>query len=230
MEIYLVRHGLSEANEKMIFQGQIDYHLSGEGKRQAEFLGRYFVFKEIKFDRAVTSHLSRAKETAQIILGCQDNPPAIEIENNFQEIDIGSLQGLNREEVKVKFPEYYKRGPDQWLDFSEYGGESWADICKRIDDSMPRYAPYKDLLTDKKLLIVAHGGILRAMIRHLIAADYNFMSLRVENCCHIKINFLTIREHLRRYIEYIMPLEELNMDGESYHHEISDEHRANLVS
>jgi len=230
MEIYLVRHGLSEANEKMILQGQIDFPLSHEGRRQARYLGLYFKSRGIRFDRAVTSNLSRAKETAMLILEQQEKPPLLEEDENFREIDIGSLQGFHIDEVTEKFPTYYQRGPDKWLDFSEYGGESWNLLCERVDSSMPLYAPDDNLLDSCKFLMVAHGGVLRAMIRYLMATDSNFMFLRMENCCHVKISYLMIRGHLRRYIEYILPLGDLIIDGETYNHDLSDEHRANLVS
>lgn len=230
MEIYIVRHGLSEANEKNVLQGQIDYPLSDEGRRQAHHIGNYFGDCSIKFNRAVTSVLSRAKETAEIILKYQDDPPILEDEEKFKEIDIGKLQGFTSDEVRDKFPDYYKRGPNEWLDFSEYGGETWVDLCNRVDIAMSKYVTESKMLEEGNLLIVAHGGVLRAMLRTLLSAETNFMFLRVENCCHVKINYLAIRGHLRKYIEYIMPLENLIVNGKRYSHGISDDHRANLVS
>ena len=230
MEIYIVRHGLSEANAKMILQGRIDYPLCDEGRRQAHHVGRYFCERKIGFDQAVTSNLSRASETAEIILSYQRNPPLLEKEEAFQEVDIGDLRGLTREEVDNKFPTYYNRGPESWLDFSEFGGETRAALYTRIDNAMPRYVNPDSLLDNTRLLIVAHGGVIRAMIRHLSEVDSDFMFLRIENCCHIKMNHMKIHGHVRRYIEYILPLDEGLVNGEPFVHGISEEDRSQLVS
>ena len=230
MEIYIVRHGLSEANEKKILQGRIDFPLADEGRRQSHHLGKYFTERQIAFDRAVASNLSRAKETAEIILGYQGNPPLIEEEEGFQEVDIGDLQGLNGEEVTEKFPQYYGRGPERWMDFSEFGGETWTALCSRVNEAMPRYVNKDNLLDDTRLLIVAHGGVIRAMMSQLLCTSANFMFLRVENCCHIKINYMAIRGHTRRYIEYILPLDEMLVGGKPFEHGISGEERDKLVS
>ena len=225
MEIYIARHGLSEGNAKRIFQGWIDFPLDKEGRKQAAHLGRYFSQQGVSFERIVSSSLLRARETAEIIHAQQDNPPEIEIEENFKEIQIGQLEGVNASEAQQRFPSYYKRPPSGWLDFEEFGGESWDSLSKRISDAMPKYVDESKLLEDGKVLIVAHGASMRAILRNLLQIDNGMMFIRVENCSHFKVNFVETRGYLRRYIEYFMPLTSLLVDGEPYVHLQDDSQR-----
>ena len=230
MEIFIVRHGLSEGNAKMIFQGHLDFPLADEGRNQAEHLGNYFRQRNQKFDRILSSPFKRARETAELVTKQLEMPPKIEFVDAFKEFNIGKLEGIKSSEVLDKYPAYYQRPPSSWLDFSEYGGESWEDMQKRVDAVMHKYVNDDDLLSDKKLLIVSHGGAMRGIIRNLLQIDSGFMFIRVENCCHFKLNFVMTRGHLRRYLEYIMPLTSLLVDGKPYEFTQSEEMRAKSVS
>jgi broad specificity phosphatase PhoE len=216
MELYIVRHGLSEGNAKEIFQGRIDFPLAPEGRRQADHLGKYFRQEEIKFDRIISSPLKRAFETAKIIKEQNEISPEIECEEAFMELKLGALEGVPNAEVQEKFPTYYIRPSEGWLDFAEFGGESWADVRARVDAVMLKYAPEDQLLDSKKLLIVSHGGAMRAIMRYLLKVDSGLMFIRIGNCMHVKINHLKVREHLRRCIEYVMPLASTIVDGKPY--------------
>ena len=74
MELYLVRHGQSESNVGIDVE---DPRLTETGVRQAELLGRRL--RDVRFDRVFTSHLTRAIQTAAIVLRQQTAPPPIEV-------------------------------------------------------------------------------------------------------------------------------------------------------
>ena len=230
LEIYIVRHGLSEANEKKILQGGIDFPLSDEGRRQAHHVGMYFSERGIHFDKVVTSILSRARETAEIILSYQENSPSLEEEEQFKEIDTGDLQGLTMDEVRDKYPSYYMRSYMGWLDFSEFGGENWEELYARVDKAMQKYILPEEQMGDGRLLLVVHGGVIRAMLRSLSGVSVNFMFLRVANCSQMKINHIMAQGQVRRYIEYFLPLSETLVGGKPFVHGISEEERDKLVS
>jgi broad specificity phosphatase PhoE len=221
MDIYVVRHGLSEGNEKLIFQGWIDFPLVEEGKRQAEHLGRFFHQCDLQFDRIVTSSMVRAQETAQIITDQLDgSSPAIEIEDAFKEIYVGDLEGVKSVDVETKFSSYYNRPPSGWFDFKEFGGESWEMLTERVDSVIPKYIDESKLLDDSKMLIVAHGASMRAILRNILKNDDRMMFIRIQNCTHFKVSFTQTRKHLRRYIAYFMPLTSVIVDGKPYHSQI----------
>ncbi|MEW6636961.1 MAG: histidine phosphatase family protein, partial [Actinomycetota bacterium] len=65
LEIILVRHGQSTANASGVWQGQMEFPLSDEGRHQARLAGR--ALAEKRLDAIYSSPLSRAFETAEII-------------------------------------------------------------------------------------------------------------------------------------------------------------------
>ena len=100
--IYLLRHGRSLGNENGFLQGQQDVPLTDEGRGQAGLLAERWLEDRIHFDLVITSPLSRASETAEIIaarLGCPVERDALLMERN-----VGSLSGakVDRHEDLVK--------------------------------------------------------------------------------------------------------------------------------
>lgn len=67
MLIYIVRHGLTEWNKLKKLQGAADVPLAKEGILLAEKTGE--ALRNVKFDICFTSPLSRAKQTAEYVLG-----------------------------------------------------------------------------------------------------------------------------------------------------------------
>jgi len=61
----LIRHGQSTANASGVWQGQLDFPLSEEGRRQAATAGR--TLKGTKISGVYASPLARAFETAEIV-------------------------------------------------------------------------------------------------------------------------------------------------------------------
>ena len=66
MKLYMVRHGETDWNKARRIQGQVDIPLNEFGRRLAKktALG----LADVPFDLCYTSPMSRAKETAKLIL------------------------------------------------------------------------------------------------------------------------------------------------------------------
>ena len=93
MSLYLVRHGETDWNKKMLLQGREDIPLNEEGIRQAHECGKAFRDKmKNQIDRIVSSPLARATKTAEIIAMYLDIDE-IEIEENLTEREFGILSG-----------------------------------------------------------------------------------------------------------------------------------------
>ncbi|MGC1676029.1 MAG: histidine phosphatase family protein [Candidatus Binataceae bacterium] len=93
---YLTLHGETEWNRERRFQGQLDSPLTGLGVEQAYRMGA--ILRELLSDSTpsaiVSSHLGRARRTAEII--CQVlgiAPSEIETDARLAEIDLGSWAG-----------------------------------------------------------------------------------------------------------------------------------------
>ena len=66
LKIYIVRHGETNGNLRGALQGWMDELLNEKGRELAIITAR--ALSDIKFDVAISSPLSRAYETAEIIL------------------------------------------------------------------------------------------------------------------------------------------------------------------
>ena len=64
--VYLVRHGTTDWNKALRYQGRADNPLDEEGERQGACLEDYF--REIPIDLGVTSPLQRARKTLMYCL------------------------------------------------------------------------------------------------------------------------------------------------------------------
>ena len=70
MRLYIVRHGETDWNKARKIQGQSDIPLNEFGRHLARETAKGLA--DVHFDLCFTSPLSRAKETAQIILDGRD--------------------------------------------------------------------------------------------------------------------------------------------------------------
>lgn len=159
MKIYIVRHGETDLNKAKKTQGQrmdLDSSLNTEGKRQVKELMNGI---DKDFDVIFTSPLKRAKETAEI-LAKGINAPLI-IKKEITERDYGDLSGKSWAEMNELYGgkiDFRKLDFDLEYDYRPYGGECVEDVRKRflkfIEELRKDYS-------DKKILIIAHGGILK---------------------------------------------------------------------
>ena len=72
MKLYIVRHGETDWNKARKIQGRSDIPLNEFGRHLARETAKGLA--DVHFDLCFTSPLSRAKETAQIILDGRDVP------------------------------------------------------------------------------------------------------------------------------------------------------------
>lgn len=160
--LVLVRHGQSQWNLENRFTGWIDVPLSEAGMVEARKAGQ--LLKGMKFDIAFTSALVRAQETLRIILEeiGQTNLPT-ERDQALNERHYGDLQGLNKDETAAKFGQEQVHLWRRSFDVQPPNGESLKDTRDRV---MPYYTAHIEplLKQGKRVLVVAHGNSLRALV------------------------------------------------------------------
>jgi len=96
--IYLVRHGSTEWNEKRIWQGVVDTELSSRGIEEVEKVSEFFKNKSI--DAIFSSPMKRARQTANIIaskIGYDSD--RIITDNRLRECEIRLWNGKTNEEI-----------------------------------------------------------------------------------------------------------------------------------
>ena len=89
MKLYLIRHGETDYNKMKRNQGQIDIPLNEYGRELARKTREGLA--EVPFDLCLCSPLSRARETAEIILEGRDIP--IITDERLIEISFGRYEG-----------------------------------------------------------------------------------------------------------------------------------------
>jgi broad specificity phosphatase PhoE len=167
--ILLVRHGETDWNHQRRVQGHADRPLNATGRAQAEALADRLLDEPL--DAIYSSDLLRAHETARIVA----RRKGLEVTTvpDLREKHFGTWEGLTDEEVRLRFPE---ARTGHWGD-----GESAEQLSARVVAALRRIA---DGHRGQRLLVVAHGGPLHALLRHCAAGQdgpiANCQILRVE--------------------------------------------------
>jgi glucosyl-3-phosphoglycerate phosphatase len=155
MRLLLVRHGQSEWNAGRILQGQADIPLSALGREQANALAP--AIAGLDPSRVITSDLIRASETAAR-LGFPDARP----EPRLREINVGAWQGKAIADLLADDAAAYQ----SWRagTYRPEGGELWDEFVARTVAAVLDEAAKGG----KTLLAVCHGGVIRALLYHLV--------------------------------------------------------------
>jgi len=160
--ILLARHGESDWNRSQRWQGFADRPLTDLGRRQAAELAARL--KETELDTIYSSDLRRARETAEIV--ARSKGLEVHATPDLREVDVGSWSGLTRAEAEAQFPEGYARwlgGGEGWKD-----GETYEQMSERVVPAVQRIAALHD---DRRVLVVAHGGSIRAVHAAALGLD-----------------------------------------------------------
>lgn len=171
--LLLVRHGETEWNRQKRFQGQIDIPLNENGQRQggqaAEFL------KDVTLDAAVSSSLSRPKETAEIILQHHPNI-TLTTTDGLKEIGHGDWEGLYEHEIEAGYPgmlQQWQQQPET-VQMPGDGGENLEQVWQRA------IAAWKEIVaqysnpdgsgkdTPVTILVSAHDAINKAILAQVV--------------------------------------------------------------
>ena len=162
---FLVRHGATEWNARGRIQGQSDPPLNEAGTLQARRLGVRLA--SVPFAEARCSDLRRCSETAaRILLGRND--VRLQEMPELREKNFGAWEGLTFRQVEARFPDPYRtwtRAGDP--SFAPPGGESDLQLYSRADTVVDRLQEARTD-SDGNLLVVTHGGMLRALIARFL--------------------------------------------------------------
>jgi 2,3-bisphosphoglycerate-dependent phosphoglycerate mutase len=207
MTLVLLRHGESEWNKLNLFTGWTDVDLSDNGRIEAETAGKLLKDEGFDFDVCYTSYLKRAIHTLDIVLDQMDLEwlPVIKTWK-LNERHYGALQGLNKAETAEKYGEdqvkIWRRSydvPPPALDpddernpanQEQYRGVPAEDLplTESLKDTVARVIPYFEdvikpsMLSGDKIIIVAHGNSLRALVKYLEdISDEDIVEVNIPN-------------------------------------------------
>ncbi|OGK35369.1 hypothetical protein A3F59_06185 [Candidatus Roizmanbacteria bacterium RIFCSPHIGHO2_12_FULL_38_13] len=160
-KIYLVRHGETDWNVQNLLQGQTDIHLNKKGIKQSQEFAKKV--KKVKFDAVFSSDLVRARRTAEIIT--LDRKLAIETRKVLRERFFGKYEGMPRREFYKLFTNWEKLSEKEKFRFKlSEDIESEEEAAIRLITFLREVAVGYAGMT---ILIVAHGGLMKALLIHL---------------------------------------------------------------
>lgn len=174
---YILRHGQSEGNAKMTFQGRLDYPLDESGIEQAHAAAAWLSGKAV--NAIVASPLRRASVTADIIAKtCAIREPIFL--PSLAEVDVGVFSGIDMETARARNPEVFK----------EFYYRSW-DAVPGAESSKSMYAravaswiSMRDLAEKgaKTIVCVSHGGLIQWLIRSTFGVHSWLPLIPSSNC------------------------------------------------
>ncbi len=153
--LFLLRHGMTEANEKRVYCGSTDLSLSENGRAMAREIAAQRPLPTCDF--YVTSGMARADETLEILTGHRPD----RVLATFSEMNFGRFEMLGYETLRHD-PDYRR-----WIDDSDGvvpcpGGESTAAFRQRVLSSG---AELLEMKWDT-ILVVCHGGVIVSLMEN----------------------------------------------------------------
>jgi 2,3-bisphosphoglycerate-dependent phosphoglycerate mutase len=190
--LVLLRHGESVWNQENRFTGWTDVDLSAKGTAEAKEAGIILKAKGFTFDTAFTSVLIRAERTLTIVLDEMDLK-GIEIFKSWRlnERHYGALQGLDKAQTAAQYGDkqvaiwrrsYSVPPPALLREDARFPGHDplYKDVNpaelpvgESLKETVERFLPYwhgtieSFLRRQKRVIIVAHGNTLRALVKYL---------------------------------------------------------------
>lgn len=145
-----------------------------QARRHAELLA------DVEFDRAICSGLPRTVETATLVLNARPSPvletlPAL-----------AEIQGGDRHQPIDDLEAWLAHVANPWADAAHpdarfLGGERFADFEARVVPA------FRQLIADtqwRQVLIVAHGGVNRLILNHVMNLPWQgTVSVEQDACC-----------------------------------------------
>lgn len=180
--LYIMRHGRTDWNDAYKLQGRTDIPLNETGREMAR--KAKFACDEIAFDICYCSPLSRARETAELVLAGRDIP--IIEDERLLEMSFGIEEGKDH---CFQHPEYAVHTlfmkPEEYKGVE--GGETFEELYARTGSFLENVAK-PAVAEGKNVLVVGHGAMnscLICQIRNIPLKD--FWSVGIENCKLIKL-------------------------------------------
>ena len=187
MRIYVVRHGETEANALGVFQGQTDGKLAESGWELARVTGR--ALAGVTFDAAFSSSLSRARQTARVMLDESGNGSVpLQVDDRLLEIYMGDCEGLRfrpgEREIDAELCRLFFEDPFRFPGFPN--GEDTEAVCKRTQEFLHDLAAGR-LGRFDTVMVSTHGFALRAMLNGLYDDPGDFWLGHVPFNCSVSI-------------------------------------------
>ncbi len=211
MRLYIVRHGETQWNKERKIQGQVDIPLNEFGRTLAVKTARGL--SDITFDLCYSSPLSRARETAELIL--EGRQTRIIEDARIAEMGFGEYEGRCCSKKGWDLPEEFRlffEAPDRYR--APEGGEDFARVKKRTKEFLQELYDREEY-REFNILIATHGAALAGLLNNIKGKSLSeFWGEGVhKNCAVTMVEVIdgrpsVISENVAYYDDEVEPWEE----------------------
>lgn len=161
-ELILIRHGETDWNRELRFQGQVDVPLNAVGHEQARRVAARLAGETVH--QLVSSDLTRTQQTALPIAQHSLQPLALTtvVDAALREQDFGMVDGMRVADIKAQHPQAWAQWIEFQADYAFAGGESTRQFHARVMQAVRALAAKHRQQT---LVVVTHGGVLDMIYR-----------------------------------------------------------------
>ena len=167
VKIILLRHGYTVMNKASRMCGFSESPLTEKGKIQGNIACEY-IYNNYKVQKIVASTLSRAITTASRLVELTGLD--LITDERLKEQDIGGWELKTLNEIEENYPENYHAWLKDACFVAPVGGENMVEVFNRSISAINDYVKECDQ-KDGVLVIVTHGGVVRALSTMLLGKD-----------------------------------------------------------
>ncbi|MDR1581589.1 MAG: histidine phosphatase family protein [Synergistaceae bacterium] len=180
VRIFFVRHGETDWNKELKYQGSTDIALNENGRSQARKVG--LRLSRVIPSKVFSSPLLRAYGTAEAIMEANAGGAPVEVMDDLREISFGKWESLTYAEIMERHASDYKTWLENPFSSSPTGGESFESL--RTRSARAAEAVKSAAAPGAAILVAAHGVVLRTLLSSLMdARDPRLMwRIRFDNC------------------------------------------------
>ncbi|HWX50316.1 MAG TPA: histidine phosphatase family protein [Roseomonas sp.] len=176
---FLIRHAIVEPSARVMMYGDMDVAVCALAMAQESAAYRWLAQRLPRKAHWFHTPLSRTRTTAAAIVAAGYPEPEMTVEPRFAEQHLGEWQGLSYDTLA----ELLRDPPHPFWPHGAFerppGGESLQDVIDRIGPALEEMVEQR---TGEDLVIVAHGGSIRAAVAHALKLDpHQAFQLSVKN-------------------------------------------------
>lgn len=177
--IYMIRHGITEGNQKRWYYGGADLPLVQAGRDALRDLAKRGVYPELPEDADFyTTGLIRTEETLEIIFGQRPH----RVIRDLREMEFGEYECCTYEQLK-EYEDFDKWAWDETGDVNLPGGESKNQFAARIRKGLKELIGYHRLKElshrhsgmDAVSAVICHGGVISACMQEMFPDEKSTM-------------------------------------------------------
>lgn len=173
IEVYLIRHGATNANREHRYLGRTEEPLSEEGREELKAFQRQGIYPEPASLQALfVSPMERCRETAELLFGDYEQ----HIIPEFREMDFGLFEGKNYQDLQGDARYQAWIDSNGTLPFPEgESREGFIARCRRGFEEMLRIATAEGISRNeerKNIAAVVHGGTIMAVCSSFTDGEY----------------------------------------------------------